>query len=447
MKYSLDKRLPKYHGKKWIRDGLPKKGEAWYLGRPCSPRKGPTIQKELIQSLRKSTEYSKWKWPRRPVYFLSDAHADAEAFLASLVVSGGIKKTGPANKDFRLTRAGRRADFIIGGDCLDKGPSNLQLLRSIRTFKKQSARLDILAGNHDMRLLMAMRTIHKKQDPRTEHFFVRMGAKAIPLLKEIHGQYFKDKDVLRDVPGRRECKKLLFPSNQWFDEFPRFAQWVMPEHAIEREVVRLKRKAERFEYLCDDAGLSLRMVYATAVKCRELFLEPKGEFYWFYDEMKLAKRKGSFLFVHAGLDDRAAILIKDKGITHLNKLYQRQVKNNLFEFYYGPLANIMRTKYRDVDMPLTSYGVEKIYEKGIHAIVHGHRNHLDGQRLMLRKGILHIESDTTMDRNSRKKEGLAGYGAGVTIIRPEGQIIGISADYPYAKVFEPRGLVKRLPRP
>ena len=441
MKYNLDKQLPKYHGKKWTCDGFPKKGVSWRLGQPDSSRKEQAIQKELIQSLRKSTEYSKWKWPKDPICFISDAHADADAFLASLVMSGGIKKTGFGHKDFKLTPEGRRTDFIIGGDCLDKGPSNLELLRSIRTFKKRGARLDILAGNHDMRLLMAMRTIQVKKDPRTEHFFVRMGAKAIPLLKEIHELYFKGKDVLEDVPGKRECKKLLFPSNQWFDEFPRFAQWVMPEHAIEREVARLKRKSERFESLCEEAGLSLRMVYATALKCRELFLDPKGEFYWFYDEMKLAKRKDSFLFVHAGLDDRAAILIQDKGITHLNKLYQRQVKNNLFEFYYGPLANIMRTKYRDVDMPLTSYGVERIYEKGIHAIVHGHRSHIDGQRMMLRKGILHIESDTTMDRNSRKKEGLKGYGAGVTIIRPEGQIIGISADYPYAKVFEPRELV------
>lgn len=159
--------------------------------------------------------------------------------------------------------------------------------------------------------------------------------------------------------------------------------------------------------------------------------------------MKLAKRIGSFLFVHAGLDDRVATLIKDKGVAYLNKLYRHQIHNNLFEFYYGPLANVMRTKYRDIDMPLTSYGVNRIYEKGIHVIVHGHRNNIDGQRLMLRKGMLHVESDTTMDRNSRKKEGLEGYGVGVTIIRPEGQVIGISADYPYAKVFEPQKLVDK----
>ncbi len=40
---------------------------------------------------------------------------------------------------------------------------------------------------------------------------------------------------------------------------------------------------------------------------------------------------------------------------------------------------------------------------------------------------------------SRKKEGLDGYGAGVTIVRPEGLVLGISTDFPYAKVFRPEG--------
>lgn len=441
MKYELDRQLPRYQGKKWIRDGLPSKGQAWCLGRCRPSRKSPLIDKALRKTVVESHRYAKWRWPKRPVYFCSDAHADAEALIASLVVSGGVKKTGPGIKDFRLTRSGKQADFIIGGDCLDKGPSNLQLLRSIQTLGKRGASLQLLAGNHDMRLLMAMRTFNTQHDPKTEHFFVRMGAKAIPLLQEIYTEYLEGKSVLRDVPGRQKCKQMLFPSSRWFDEFPRFAQWMMPEQAMQREVARLQRKAERFESLCEGAGLSLPMVYATALKCRELFLDPAGEFYWFFNSMKLAKRMGSFLFVHAGLDDRAATMIQEKGVAWLNRIYRRQVHNNLFEFYYGPLANVMRTKYRDVDMPLTDHGAQRIREQGIHAIVHGHRNHSDGQRLMLRKGILHIESDTTMDRHSRKKEGLQGYGAGVTIIHPKGQVIGISADYPYAKVFDPGFLV------
>jgi hypothetical protein len=48
-----------------------------------------------------------------------------------------------------------------------------------------------------------------------------------------------------------------------------------------------------------------------------------------------------------------------------------------------------------------------------------------------------------MDRITRKREGLKGHGAGVTIFRPEGVVVGISTDYPYIKVFQPE---KHLPR-
>jgi hypothetical protein len=47
----------------------------------------------------------------------------------------------------------------------------------------------------------------------------------------------------------------------------------------------------------------------------------------------------------------------------------------------------------------------------------------------------------TLDRNTRKKEGLSGYGASATIVRPEGLVLGISNDYPAIKVFSPAKLV------
>jgi hypothetical protein len=61
--------------------------------------------------------------------------------------------------------------------------------------------------------------------------------------------------------------------------------------------------------------------------------------------------------------------------------------------------------------------------------------------LRLRRGMLHIECDITLDRHSRRKEGLKGPGAGVTIIRPEGKVLGISTDYPHAKLFDPQAFL------
>ncbi|MEJ1354680.1 MAG: metallophosphoesterase [Candidatus Sedimenticola sp. (ex Thyasira tokunagai)] len=430
--------LPNYHGSKWIRDGLPTTGQPWQLGKRQSVGKDRSNHHAFSEVLQSAVSHSPWKWPKRPIYFLSDSHADVDAFTASLVASGGIRKTGPGGMDIKLTKEGRKALFIIGGDCLDKGPSSLQLLRSVRKLIDIGARVKLLAGNHDIRFLMGIRAMGLDRDPRTEHMFVRLGPKVVPLLKEVQEQYLNGEKALQGIPGNQACKRKLYPSKRWFKEFPKEAAWMMPEQGIEREVSRLRKKMIDFERASSDAGLSMREVYATVNKCRELFLQKKGEFAWFFRDMQLLCHKGSFLFIHAGLDDRITSLIKEEGIDYLNDLFRKQIKHDLFEFYYGPLANTMRTKYREVDMPLTHHGVERAYRQGIHTIVHGHRNSTKGQRIMLRQGMIHIECDITMDRNTRKKEGLDGYGVGMTIIRPEGKVIGISTDYPYAKVFEPK---------
>ena len=195
---------------------------------------------------------------------------------------------------------------------------------------------------------------------------------------------------------------------------------------------------DSFEGDCARAGLSLRMVYAAVLKWQELFLQPKGEFFWFFDRMQLAHREGSFLFVHAGLDDRIARVVVDKGVGRLNRKFRRQVQKDPFDFYYGPIANTIRTKYREIDMPLTRRGVELLHQKGIQVIVHGHLNLLHGQRIMLRKGMVNFECDGTVDRNTRKREGLSGVGAAVTVFCPEQLVMGISADFPAIKVFDPR---------
>ena len=174
---------------------------------------------------------------------------------------------------------------------------------------------------------------------------------------------------------------------------------------------------------------------------QQLFLHRHGEFYWFFRDMQMALRRGSFLFIHAGLDDRVVDLIRANGVRDLNRQFRQQLQGSSFEFYYGSVANAMRTKYRVVDKPLSRRAGQLAHDNGIYAIVHGHRNLLHGQRITLRKGLVNFECDTTMDRNTRQKEGLQGHGAGVTIVHPDGWVTGISTDYPYAKIFQPQRLI------
>jgi len=429
--------LPRYKGADRVRAKLPTRGQVWMLGKHASVRKDKYHSAAYAEEMRKAIGPEAWKWPKRTLYFISDMHADAEAFIASLVASGGVKKTGPRDKDFKLTREGRKARFLIGGDCFDKGPSTLQLLRVIRRLMDRGADVRLLAGNHDIRTVLGFRAVGMEPDPRHDHFFIRMGPKVVPLLAEIRDNYLQGKGALRGVPDTRECRRRLYPPQSWFDDFPQHAAWSMPDSTIEREVGKLRNKMETFEADCAGAGLSLRMVYAAVNKWHELFLQPKGEFAWFFRDMKIGHREGSFIFVHAGIDDRIAKLLSERGIRHINRKFRKVLFKDPFDFYYGPMANIIRTKYRNVDMPLTRRGVKILRKKnGIHAIVHGHRNLLNGQRVMLRKGIVNFECDTTLDRNSRRKEGLSGHGAAVTIFRPEGVVMGVSSDYPYVKVFE-----------
>lgn len=421
----LNVRLPHYLGRKWINASLPDQGERW------------PIETGLPQSKCSDDQVVRthWRWPTEPLFFFGDPHADSEAFMASLVASGGIEKTGSSDGAFRLTNVGQKALFILAGDCFDKGPDNLRLIRTLRLLSERGARMCILAGNHDVRILFGMRGVDQPRNPLNEHFFTRMGAKAVPVLVEIYNQYLRGREALRDIPSTAECRRRLYPSDRWFDLFPVLVSNKIQQQALERELIRIRWKIEHFEGACEMAELTLRQVYAATLKWQSLFLRPEGEFYWFFRMIQLVHQEGSFLFIHAGLDDWIAEVIDTRGIQYLNHRFREQLENEAFDLYYGPIGNCFRTKYREVDMPFTRQGSSSAHHAGIQVVMHGHRNVLHGQNIVSRQGMINFECDTTIDINSRRKEGLQGSGAGVTIINPEGVVMGISTDYPKIKLF------------
>lgn len=377
-----------------------------------------------------------WQWPDRAIIFISDPHADADAFRASLLASGGVKESKKGKLE--LTSSGKKATFVIGGDCLDKGPSNLALLRTLKQFINTGAKTKLLAGNHDLRLLTGLAAISRKRHVSSEHMFVRMGSKVIPLFKEVFEQYiFHKKNWQKSVPDESTCKALLYPRDSWFDNFPSYARKTLSDKAIAKEVQRLETKVANFEAYCQQHGMSLQMVYAAAKQCQKLFFSKSGEFSWFFRNMQLAHKKGSFLFVHAGLDDSISEQIRQKGIKKLNRTFKKTLREDLFEFYFSSLATPFRTKYRQSDPLFSGKGAKAVKARGIYCVVHGHVSHCDGQHISLQKGLLHVEGDITLDRNSRRKEGLQGIGFGATIIHPRRMIIGISSDHPVAKVLSP----------
>lgn len=132
----------------------------------------------------------------------------------------------------------------------------------------------------------------------------------------------------------------------------------------------------------------------------------------------------------------ARALVRD-GVEAVNAAYARAAEGASLGFYFGPLANLVRTKYRASDCALTAAGVEVLNRAGLHMVVQGHVNNHAGQRLLAKRGLLHLEADITLDRASRALEGLDGIGAGATLIFPSGDVIGLSRDHPRAKHFAP----------
>jgi len=413
--------------------GIPESVVPWPLETGPEERTAP----DLATSLARVNALGPWDWPEKPVVFISDLHADAESLLRSLVAARVILRTEPGLDEFRLTAFGKSCQIIIGGDCLDKGPSNLDLLDSLATLMKSGADIVLLAGNHDLRLYLGLEALTVKRGSLNAHMFVRMGKKVMPLLKEVFDRYVETDEVLAGLPDEKTCRNLMIPSKKWAKQFPKAATRYLNDAAIRKEMRRLKKKTEKFADHAKEVGLSMRELYAAALKCRDLFIEPHGRYAWFFQSMKAVHLSGSLLFVHAGIDDSMAHQISTRGIAHVNRRFRKESRKDPFVFYSGTVANLMRTKYRDIDHPLTQKGVEDLHLAGIKMLVHGHINRHSGQELTSRHGLLHLEADITLDRHSRSTEGLEGIGTGATIIHPDGNIIGISRDYPHAKLFNP----------
>jgi hypothetical protein len=427
--------IPAYLGLDRLGGQLPLESERWpkFSAPEVVDASGDDYDLTLGE-LRRYAEGKPWVWPRHTVCFVCDVHADADAFVRSLVASGGVAVTGES-RDFRLTEEGREFEFVIGGDCLDKGPANLPLLDSLSRLMETGARVELLAGNHDVRALLGL-VYMGRVEPQLAHLFVRMGKKSLRLFREVWDGYLAGKIAKRTLLSDRQVRARFFPSESWFDEFPKVAAGRIPPKKLQKEINRIREKIEDFLTESEQYGMSLGMVHAAAEKCRELFVGRRGRYRWFFDRMNLAKREGSFLFVHAGVCDQTASILRTEGVEGLNRRFRAMMEGDLFDLYHGPLGNVFRTKYRDIDFPLTEAGVSDLHRSGIYAIVHGHQPVQRGQRMVLRAGLLNFECDASIDGSTRAIFGLRGEGAAVTMFRPVGKVVGLSTDYRYAKVLD-----------
>lgn len=376
-----------------------------------------------------------WLMPDKETYFFCDLHADAEAFLRSLKLSQLVTEDSRL-ETVQLTDKGLQGQIMIGGDCFDKGPSNLQLFQLIHQLKKQQADLILLAGNHDIRVYAGLLALNFMDDLRQSHFFVRMGRKVASFLVEIYQVYCQNEPSPTLSDG--QILNELMPQADWFKDFPEYAVSFMSQSQIEKELRQIKHKQVDLLTACADLGLGLQQVYQAAHKAKQLFIDKDGEYNWFFQELVLMHRSGSYLFSHAGLDDYVAQQIVEQDVNKLNLDFKEAMSKGLiFEMYYSAYGNVFRTKYREKDFPLTKVGSRLLKSQRIFALVNGHRSHLNGQQLFIREGLLNFECDTQLNANCRKQAKIKTPGEAVTIFSTNGLVSALCSELSQPKQFHP----------
>lgn len=426
---------PKYRGHRWVDGAFPTDICDWPETLPASMSAAagdwPVPSAEQIRDYAADKP---WVWPSRTHLFFTDLHADATALARSLVLSGGVEKTGPRDTDLALTPVGHDAKFVFGGDCFDKGPRNLVLLRALRHLIDLGADTTLLAGNHDIRTWIGL-VCAGQDDPRHAHLFARMGKKTVPLFNEIHREYLAGGNGAKKV-SEADARALLLPGEDWYRDFPDAVSDILSEEKIAKELKRIREKSADVEAACHKYGLTFATLFQALEVARRLFVAPDGEFAWFFRDLTLAYRAGSFLMVHAGVDDEFARALRRRGVAGVNADFADALEGDLFALYNGSLGNAFRTKYRAANPAFTETGLADMHAAGFYAVIHGHRSSIGGQQITLRNGMLNFECDASVDAGTRTNLGIQGPGGAVTIVDPEARIYGISTDYPLIKMFD-----------
>ncbi|MCB1645673.1 MAG: hypothetical protein KDI36_09480 [Pseudomonadales bacterium] len=371
----------------------------------------------------------RWQPPERDICFFTDLHADALAFHHSLFLAGLVPAPSPpVTLPLTLNAAAFEVDVLIGGDCFDKGPDVFALLDMVADLQRQGVRLRLLAGNHDLRTLLGFQYALSQQ-PLEAHLFCRMGAKVLPLLKSLIRK--NPSGQTTDFPDPDILAQQILPGTEWEPAFRSAASPWFTAAQLEKEIAAVRRKVQTLRPHL--AALGWRNVAMAIEQFRAYFLTPEGRYGWFFPSLNLVERQGSLLFLHAGVDDQMAAMIAQAGTQAVNSLFREQLQTSPFDLYHNAVGNLFRTKYRRSDLPFTADGSQLLHDKGIHALVHGHRKQRLGQRMMLRAGMLNLACDASVDKNTRSRDHLPGPGAAVLTVTKQGLIEAISTDTPWIR--------------
>lgn len=160
---------------------------------------------------------------------------------------------------------------------------------------------------------------------------------------------------------------------------------------------------------------------------KSMFLDPNGEFFWFFESQKLLKIAKNCLFSHAGVDNFMAFQVNHNGEKSINFIFKSLLQRNSHRAYYGEFGPTFRSKPKNKEF--TQKGANYLKHAGIEYVIHGHVNVLSGHQMEIIEGTKHIMCDCTVDRNSRKKHKMKPDGwAFLEVDFEKNKIIGFSSE-------------------
>lgn len=387
-----------------------------------------------------------WEFPDREVLFFCDLHADAEAFLRSLVACQAIVCHSKDLLDFDLTPRGQTADIVIAGDIFDKGPSNLHLLDLLTHLRTLGANLKILAGNHDLRIWLTLKALDATEQGQIDYLAEHL-ERAQLLVREVLDRAVtllpplgkKTKARHKKAGSKKAAAKSHKVFQQLFGLDPdRNGATSDRPGAFSRRPAWLEEQWQQITSFYRERGIEPEQLYNGLLEAYDLLVPPSGAYGWLFQEMQLMLRYGSFLLVHGGVDDTLCAQLAGQGLDGINREFRTRLAAALpRELIAGPFGNCTLTKYRPSDEALTSEGVRQLHAEGILAIVHGHDNQVGQQNIAYRQELLHFQCDASLNRCTRELQGLPTKGMAVVVFEPQGKLTAFSGDYPAGKSFTP----------
>lgn len=378
--------VPRYQGQQHCDVRLPATTRPWPLPNDRCRHTSLDYDAPLV-SMRTKIGDLPFVWPLRTMYLVCQLSGDTGALRRSLIASGGVRWTGPSDHDFELTSEGRQAKFLIAGDTFGSHLSNLRLLRMLGALIDAGADLEVLASDRDLQILASLTRL-SAGELEAAHLDMRNSQELSSLLDEVQREELD--------PDARERTRSFMPRASLPADAP-----TPPARWSRAQLQRTSRMAT------------------------QLFVAPQGEFVWYLARMKLVRRWGSFLVTRTHLDRETMALLAKTGTKGVNAHLRRMFAKN-------PLKLLSRSS----ETPQSGLELAKgMHRAGLYGVIGGHSGQ-HGQRIFVRQALLDMQSACAIDQRTRRDIGLEGAGAAVTIFRPEGVALGVSADYPHVKVFD-----------